>query len=184
LEQTEAFGCFLDGDAFEVAQDNGQAIFFGKLAQFFIENRPQFVPGIFGLECGLGAVGHRLFPHVSLDSSRTRFAGGFFGHAVKPIADFLAWLDALGIAGQNEKRRLKGIFGIVMVGQDPPADAPNHWPMTLHQRPHGRLFASAYVTFEKLSVANSRRSAAQHRFAQQMDDLFQRMGGHDDTMGP
>ena len=46
-----------------------------------------------------------------------------------------------GLASQDEKRGLEGIFRILMVGEDAAADSPDQRPVPVHERREGRVVA-------------------------------------------
>ena len=60
--------------------------------------------------------------------------GGLIGNSVKPIADDVLGLDGVRFADQDQKHGLKGVFRVVLVAQNAPADAAHHRPVPADQR--------------------------------------------------
>lgn len=67
-------------------------------------------------------------------------------HALQETADGLALTDARCLAHEHEKRRLKGIFGIVSILQNATADLSHHRPMSPHQSLEGSLITRGEET--------------------------------------
>ncbi len=74
---------------------------------------------------------------------------------MKPGAQRIAHPKRSCLADQHEERRLKGIFGFVLIADDGQADAPNHGFVPLDQCREGELghlVAVGRETFQKLAV--------------------------------
>jgi len=52
----------------------------------------------------------------------------------EPVTQQVGILDRAGLAGQHEEHRLKGVFGMVNVTQELPADVQHHRSVPGHQR--------------------------------------------------
>ena len=55
----------------------------------------------------------------------------------------MAWTNRTGLSGQDKKRGLKGLLGIVMVRGDAAANAEHHRSVDLHQRRERRLIGAS-----------------------------------------
>ena len=64
--------------------------------------------------------------------------------------------DRAGLADEDEERRLEGILGVVMIGQQAAADAQDHRAMPRHQRRESRLLSAVEVTLQELAIGQSR----------------------------
>jgi hypothetical protein len=80
------------------------------------------------------------------------FQGGSVGDAVQPATEHIALADGPGLANEDKKGRLKGIFGIVPVAQDTATDGQDHGSMALHQGGKGSLVAAGQEGFQQFSV--------------------------------
>ena len=60
-------------------------------------------------------------------------------YAVKPIGEQFLWLYGRCFAGQNQKGRLKGVLGIVMVANDTTANAEDHRAVAMNEDVKGRF---------------------------------------------
>src|SRR5262249_34146217 len=65
--------------------------------------------------------------------------------------------------GQQDKGRLEGVLSVLVVAQNPPADAQHHGPMPLHQFGERRLVFVAGKALQKLGI---RRRANRLRWRQ------------------
>ncbi len=84
--------------------------------------------------------------------------GHSHGNAIEPPPDRALDANRAGLAHQDQESRLKGVFGIVRIGQNPPADAQHHRSVTLHERGKGKLgrfVATGQESLQKLSVGES-----------------------------
>jgi hypothetical protein len=61
---------------------------------------------------------------------------------VEPVADVLPRHDRSRLPGQDEERRLEGVFGVVMIPEDASADAPDHGAMAMDDGVKDRLLSS------------------------------------------
>src|SRR5438874_2326038 len=101
---------------------------------------------------------NRVDGHLTLFGGTPRLGGTGFkrrvtSHAVEPIAKRSSAAQAGRLAHQHEKRRLKRVLGIVMMVQDPPANAQHHGGMPSDQRRKRRLIALSDKALQKLAVA-------------------------------
>ena len=74
---------------------------------------------------------------------------------MKPRAQGIAHPQSPSLLDQDEKRRLKGILGVVRVGQNAPAHPQDHRPVSLDQGREGqlgRLAAAGREPLQKLTV--------------------------------
>ena len=71
---------------------------------------------------------------------------------MKPRADLLAGDDRSRSSGEDEERRLERILGVVVIAEDPVANAPDHRGVTVDEGLENRLFAVHKETFQKLAI--------------------------------
>ena len=60
--------------------------------------------------------------------------------------------DGMTFPGQHEERRLKGVFGVVMIPEDPAADAPHHRTVTPDEGLERRLFSIGGEPFQESPI--------------------------------
>jgi hypothetical protein len=60
--------------------------------------------------------------------------GYAIGHAVQPLGDGLSLADRRSAARQDKESSLKRVLGVVLAGQDVPANGPNQPAVAAHQR--------------------------------------------------
>lgn len=63
-------------------------------------------------------------------------------------------LASVGMVGQDKKRSLKGIFGVVVVPGDTATNSKNHRPVTLHDGCESALVMEAAIALQQLSVGH------------------------------
>jgi hypothetical protein len=132
LRHHELAGGVLETLPFQFAQDKDRAIFVRQPGQLLIE-QPRQIDSEFAMSGGgFGHVGDLFFTHLPFGAGRPRLERGLMCHAIKPIADHLPGLNRGSLADQDQKGGLECIFGVVVVGERAPADAPNHGSMALH----------------------------------------------------
>jgi hypothetical protein len=81
---------------------------------------------------------------------------------MKPASERIAISNGSRSSGENEKRRLKGIFREMRVAEKPPADAQYHRPVPFHQRGESCLRDSALarrVSVKQLPIREHTMSA-------------------------
>src|SRR5262249_35735207 len=100
----------------------------------------------------LGGVGDLALAQSPFRPHRPRFPGRLRGDAVEPVADLLPRHDRGRAAGEDEEGGLEGVLGVVVVAEDPAADAPDHRPVALHQGLEGGLLATRDEAFQELAV--------------------------------
>ena len=116
--------------ALQLAQDDGDAVLLGQAAQLPVEQFGQVVGHVERHRLRFGYIRGLAFPHSSLRPRRSRFQGRLVCHAVEPVGDQLPMGDGMTFSGQHEERRLEGVLGVVMIPEDPAADAPHHRAVT------------------------------------------------------
>ena len=91
----------------------------------------------------------RLGPH------RPRLHGRLVRHAVEPVAEHLPWHDRSRLAGEDEEGRLEGVLGVVVVPEDPAADAPDHRAVAMDDRLEDGLLPPCHEAIQELPVRES-----------------------------
>ena len=87
-----------------------------------------------------------------LRSGRPRFHGRRECHPVEPVADLLPRHDRSRPPSEDQKRRLEGVFGVVVIPEDAAADAPDERPVSLDNRLESRGVALSDEPIEQLPV--------------------------------
>jgi hypothetical protein len=95
------------------------------------------------------------------------------GHAVQPVGDHRAGHDGIGPANEDEKRSLKSVLGIVVVGKDSTTHAPHHRAVPPHQRFEGRLITVADEALQQIPIAPFRSLRMRHGSAKVLENLVQ-----------
>ena len=63
--------------------------------------------------------------------------------------------DRMALPGQHQERRLEGVLGVVVIPQDPTADAPDHRAVTTDQGLERRLFSMGCEPLQEPPVRKS-----------------------------
>jgi len=74
---------------------------------------------------------------------------------VQPTGQQAFFVDAAGFARQDEHGRLKSILGLMEIGQDSPAQTPDHRPMPPEQKFESRFVVLKDESVEQLGVGNA-----------------------------
>ena len=98
-------------------------------------------------------------PSASLGRTRAGLEGDAACHLVKPAAHGLPLADRSSLAGQCEKRRLEGVFGVLAVVQDAPADTEHNALVTADDQLERRLIRMRDEAREELCVAGASGAA-------------------------
>jgi hypothetical protein len=59
--------------------------------------------------------------------------GNSTGNTVKPCTYPLRWANGIGLAGEYQERRLRGVLGIVPLREHPPARCQHHRPVPVDE---------------------------------------------------
>jgi len=70
------------------------------------------------------------------------------GNTIQPASYRFSTLDRAHPADQNQEGRLQGIFGIMGVTQQPPADAEKHGTMPPHEKGEGTFVPIGYKSLQ------------------------------------
>ena len=145
--------------AFEIAQNDWQAVVRRQSVDFFVEHLSDvFTVPCFKTTAVLPARGHSALDDPlpicrNLDPN-CRTAGDL----MEPRSQRVFYPKLAAAAHQNEKRRLEGVLGIVVVADDPKANAQHHRTMSLDQGGKGdlcRLPAPACKLLKELTIRQS-----------------------------
>ena len=89
------------------------------------------------------------------------------GDAEEPVAQQVGLAQRPGLVGQDEEDGLEGVLGQVLVAEDLPADAQNHWSVAGDERGEGGLaglIATGREPLDQLAVGEpGRRTALEER---------------------
>ncbi len=146
----------------KLAEQDDQPERFRQSGELRIEDRPQLACGIVAL--GVNVIGHgdALLPCPPPCRAAACVLGGAEGHSVEPARQRLAAPDGGRLTSQDQKRCLEGIFRVVGVAQEPPANSHDHRAMPLNQhgeRLFGGLIAAGDEPVKQLAVAQVARNA-------------------------
>ena len=75
------------------------------------------------------------------------------GHAVEPAGQAVALADRRSLADQEQERRLQDILGKMGIADVPTAQAEQHRPMPIDDRPKGELVAAIDEAIQQETVA-------------------------------
>src|SRR5262249_43154770 len=80
-------------------------------------------------------------------------------NAVEPVAHQVPSADRAGASNENEERRLKRVFDVVLIVEDAPANSQNHRSVPLDQSREGSIVTSLDKTLKQLSLGQPRDCA-------------------------
>ena len=109
------------------------------------------------------ACSHPLLPRPASSRSNSRFLGRTVCDTVEPVCDFLAGDDRSGLASQNQKSRLEGIFRLMRIVQDARAYSKDHGTVSPYEHCEGfvgGLIAQFDEALEELFVVQVREHSA------------------------
>ena len=115
--------------AFQLAQNQNGPIVRGQAADLVVDDRAQLGHRI-RLDFRLGQHRHLHFVNAPPGSQGPAVQGRPMSHAVEPVAEHVSGRDGSRLAREDKKRGLERILGVVVIAQNPPADAPDHGPVT------------------------------------------------------
>jgi hypothetical protein len=120
-------------EAFEIAEQNRQAIFAREPRKLFVNDRSEFVLAIV-----VGAVPYPLGGTLFVSAPARRDPSGSVGNpnrnAMKPRGDRPSISDTTSVSDEDEEGCLKRVLSVVIVTEDPPANPVDHRPVPLHER--------------------------------------------------
>jgi hypothetical protein len=116
---------FVMPHAFQMAQDQGQAVSFRKPAYLFIDHRPQFGLVVFVPTSGY-LPGYLAFNDSSPRRLNLCLPGNPVRDSVQPVRQALAVAKGPRLFHQDEEGGLERIFRRVGILQDATADSENH----------------------------------------------------------
>ena len=148
----ELLGRLPVGLPLQLAEDDGQAVLLGQAGHLPIQPREQFVRVLVRDRFGFGHLPGRAFPDPPLRPGRPRFHGRLECHPVEPVAELLPRHDRSRLPGEDQERRLEGVFGVVVIPEDAAADAPDERPVSLDDRLEGRGVTPFHEPIQQLPV--------------------------------
>ena len=160
--QTELAGGLLVGQPFKMAKDHRRPHSLGEPLQGRVEFRQ--------VTCSSIVVGPRLhLASSALDRPPAgrvglRFGADPQGDSEEPARERINTPDRSAVPGQDQKRRLRGVFRIMEVAQDVTAHAQNHAAMALDERgERGRRVSVAAAGQEPLEQQPVRQRSQRTR---------------------
>ena len=126
--------CVPAGPALQVAQEDGDTILVRQSSQLRVNERLQILPGVSLQDLRFRHGRHLLFQQAAFSRRRPRLESGAASHAIEPVGEPNAGFYRIGLASQNEKRRLESVFRILMVAEDAATDSPNQRAVSAHER--------------------------------------------------
>jgi hypothetical protein len=131
----------------------------GQLVNFFVERLVQVFVGpcvrMIAVPCDLG---RSLFHTPPLNCGNLDPSRRAAGHSMEPWSQRVFYPKCAASAHQNEKCRLKRVFGVVVVADNPQASTQHHRTVPLDQGRKGdlcRVPAPARKLFEELTIRQS-----------------------------
>ncbi len=179
---------FVQGQSLEVTEDHRQTKRSGQPGDLVVEHFHVLasqgrLPDRLDhqLDCGMRPRtgtphGALFFVLATASEADFRLLGRAEGNSVEPVTQQVGIPDRAGFAGQHEEHRLKGVFGMVKVTQELPADVQHHRSITAHQRGKRRFprrIAPCVEPLQELSVGESGDGAA---FKERLDPPDNRPG--------
>jgi hypothetical protein len=142
--------------AFEEAEHQGSSVLLRQMIQLFIENWPKLGPGLLVRAicrwhgCGL--------PLMSATSRRNRssFECCAKSDRVKPRSQGAASVQSVSFPGQDQERRLEGVFSVMPVLQDPLANAQHQSSIAMHQNRERSVVLAQHISLEQLPIRQVR----------------------------
>jgi hypothetical protein len=113
-----------------VALHHGQAVLLGQREQRFVENRQEIEVR---LVRRLAEFARDPFGRLATSGRSAGFERGPAGDAVEPRSDPIVWSDGIRLHGENEERRLKGVFRVLSAREHSPADPEYHRPVPANE---------------------------------------------------
>jgi hypothetical protein len=104
-----------------------------------------------------------------------RFEGRAVGDAVEPLAEPFGLSQAARLLDEYEERGLEGVFGVLVVAEDAPADAEDHRSVPPHQRGERGGIARGDEPLQQVRVG---RVAGHGRLPEEMDDGAELCASH------
>src|SRR5262249_41803456 len=123
--------------AFQITKGDERAILFRKATNRLIEKRQQRVPWLALRRFWLGHLLCWPFACSSSGLFRLHLEGHMMRDSLQPASKQARREKGASLASQDEERRLEGVLGIVMIAQNAPASAQNHWPVPAHEQLKG-----------------------------------------------
>ena len=148
----ELFGRLPVGLPFQLAEDDGQAVLLGQAGDLPIQPLERFVRVLVRDRFGFGHLPGRAFAHPPLRPGRPRFHGRLVCHPVEPVAELLPRHDRSRPPSEDQERRLEGVFGVVVMPEDPAADAPDERSISLDDPLEGRSVTPSHEPIQQLPV--------------------------------
>ncbi len=148
----ELLGRLPVGLPLQLAEDDGHAVLLRQAGHLPIQPRKQLLRVLVRDRFGFGHLPGRTFPHPPLRPGCFRVHGRLECHPVEPVAELLPRHDRSRLPGEDQKRCLERVFGVVVIPKDAAADAPDERPISLDNRLEGRGVTSFHDTIQQLPV--------------------------------
>jgi hypothetical protein len=143
---------FLAGATFEVAENQRQAVHVWELAQLLVEERLQLPERVDRHGRSLRHFSHLLLAGPTSNADSVYASCGPERNAIKPIPDGFPWRDRGCLAGEDEKGRLKCVFGVVDVTDNSLTESQDHRAVASNQHFEGRLVPPREEALQQLAV--------------------------------
>jgi hypothetical protein len=160
---------FFDRLALQIAENDWKPVVFGQAVQFLIQQGLQITPLVLLGSFGCGQLRHLLLSASPLRRHGFRFHGRAEGDTVQPVGNLLPRPDGRRFAGEDQKGRLKGVLGIVMIADDTTADAEDHWAVTTDKGFKGRFVLLVDEGRQQLPIRPPRSILPRHGPAKMPD---------------
>jgi hypothetical protein len=148
-------GRLIGGLALQIAKDQRDAVLVRQPLEFFIQHAPQVAREDIRSRVRGGHLADLPFMSLPPDALGACFARDPISNSVKPAGQGVLLADGPSFADQYQERRLKGVFGVVPVAEQPPAQGQDHRPMPLYELGKGGTIPSSDEGFQQRFIRHS-----------------------------
>ena len=159
--------------SFQVAEHDRRSERARQSSQLLVEHVPKLVL-IVVLACSLrdDLVLIQAGRLVEISPGRAGFRSyrDSMGDPVEPVAYEIAIADCTGAPNQDQESCLEGILSVLIVVENSPANAQDHWPVSCHQSGECHLVSIGDKPIEKLALAQAGNGSAVENAVQLLQD--------------
>ncbi len=153
----------------------------GQATQFLVEQGLQILPEVLFRHSRFGHLGHLSFPALSSGGCRPCLQRGLVSDPVEPVGQQLPGSEGCRFADEDQESGLKGVLGVVVMGQHTSADGPDHRSVTPNEDRQGGFIMAVDVALQQLPIAQA-SAVSKHRLAKALENLIHLAVGHVSTL--